>query len=292
MEKRLISGDGDIERTKFDPSLLALVKQETYELVDTTSPDNDEEIIVPDGISEKDAQEYIIKVLVQKNGFVRGRDKNDIDYRSMPINPRSGIDINALVKFIQATQPEVWDYFTERYSEPLKDLEELVKIEKETRGTLSLICDGIPASNDRPAITICYNTSSINKVQQELWEKNIFAVYDEVKYETIENPTRRIDLIIAVNGIPFQAIELKNELTGQSTQHAEEQFKSTRSNLEPLLKPATGCIVYNSMSRREVAFTTALRGANTKFLPFNKGHEGAAKKTRDLKKQLKDKKLI
>lgn len=265
-------GDELKRRQALNSSFMAQVKSETNNLVDTTSI-YDDEPISPDGISEKDAQEYIIKVLVQKNGFMRGRDKNDVDYKSNPINPRTGIDINALIKFIKETQPNVWDYFSQ-YSEPAKDIEELVKIEKETRGTLSLICDGIPASNDRPAITICYNASSINKEQQALWEKNNFIVYDEVKYETVENPTRRIDLVIAVNGIPFEAIELKNELTGQSTVHAEEQFKSTRSNMEPLLKPITGCLVYYSMSRREVAFATTLRGANTKFLPFNKGHEG------------------
>ena len=273
MEKHLVAGEGDINRANFDPSLMALVKQETESLTDTTSPDSDDDYIKPDGITEKDAQEYIIKVLVQKNGFVRGRDKNDVDYKSMPINPRTGFDIHALIKFIRNTQPHVWDYFTQ-YTEPVKEIEDLVKIEKETRGTLGLICDGIPASNDRPAITICYNTSAINPEQQALWEKNDFIVYDEVKYETIENPTRRIDLVIAVNGVPFESIELKNELTGQSTEHAEEQFRSTRSNLEPLLKPVTGCLVYYSMSRREVAFTTSLRGANTKFLPFNKGYEG------------------
>jgi type I restriction enzyme, R subunit len=254
-------------------SFLASVKEETDSLIDTTSVYSDEEFdIVPGGISEKDAQEYIIRILVERNGFIRGRDKNDKDYKSMPINPRTGIDIDVLVRFIKETQPHVWDYFSQ-YSEPTKEIEELVKLEKESRGTLSLICDGIPASNDRPAITIFYNASSINKEQQALWEKNFFLVYDEVKYETIENPTRRIDLVLAVNGVPFAAIELKNELTGQSTEHAEEQFRSTRSNLEPLLKPVTGCLVYYSMSRREVAFTTVLRGANTKFLPFNKGYE-------------------
>ena len=273
MEKYLESGENNINNNNFDPGFIARVKEETNDLVDTTSPDNDDDYIKPDGITEKDAQEYIIKVLVQKNGFIRGRDKNDINYKSMPINPRTGFDIDALIKFIKNTQPHVWEYFA-KYSESVKELEDLVKLEKETRGTLSLICEGIPASNDRPAITICYNTSSINPEQQALWEMNDFIVYDEVKYETIENPTRRIDLVIAVNGIPFTAIELKNELTGQTVEHAEEQFRSTRSNLEPLLKPVTGCLVYYSMSRRRVAFTTSLRGANTKFLPFNKGYNG------------------
>ena len=257
----------------FMSKLSSKVKEETASLVDTTSVyDEEQDVITLKGITEKDAQEYIIDVLVKRNDFIYGRNSEHPN-QMMPVNPRSGVDIHTFVGFLQATQPEVWEYFTQ-YSEPVKEVEELLKQEKEKRGTLNLIVDGVPSSNDRPAITVCYNMSQINEEQQALWNENRFVVYDEVKYETTDKPTRRIDLVLAVNGIPFVAVELKNELTGQSTGHAEEQFRSTRSSMEPLLKPATGCLVYYSMSRREVAFTTSLRGAQTKFLPFNKGYNG------------------
>lgn len=252
--------------------LSSRVEEETASLVDTTSVYDEDGIIAPKGITERDAQEYIIDVLVKRNGFIYGR-VDEHPNPMLPVKPRSGVDVHAFVGFLKTTQPDVWEYFAQ-YSEPVKEVEELLKQEKEKRGTLSLIVDGISSSNDRPAITVCYNTSQISEEQQKLWGENRFVVYDEVKYETVDKPTRRIDLVLAVNGVPFVAVELKNELTGQSTGHAEEQFRSTRSSMEPLLKPATGCLVYYSMSRREVAFATSLRGAKTKFLPFNKGYNG------------------
>lgn len=240
------------------------------ELVDTTSADDFDNEVKVNGISEKAAQDYIINYLVKNNGFIHGGVSPS---KALPINPRTGLDIETLVTFIKKTQPEVWDYFSE-LKEPIKELEDLIRYEKETRGTLAILCEGVTANGNRPAISLLYNTSSVNAEQHARWEENIWSIYDEVKYETIDNPVKRIDLVIGVNGVPFQAVELKNELTGQSTGHAEEQFKFTRSNEEPLIRPVTGCITYFSMSRREVAVTTVLRGASTKFLPFNKGSEG------------------
>jgi type I restriction enzyme R subunit len=189
------------------------------------------------------------------------------------LDPHTGIDINILSEFIRSTQPEVWDYFS-KYPEPLKELEAVVVNYKISMGTLEIITNGIPREHDRPEIKICYNKSSLNESQNEFWGKNLFIVYDEVKYQDTQNPNKRIDLVLAVNGIPIISTELKNELSGQGNEHGEEQFKATRSNLEPILRPVTGCLLYFSMSLREVSFTTSLKGVNTKFLPFNKGFNG------------------
>lgn len=268
------------------PEVIATIKAETDNLVDTTGPDMDDDYVAPvlNGTTERDLQEYIISVLTTRNHFIRGernsseivsKSKTDCSQLPAAISPETGLDLGTLISFLKDTQPKVWDYFFERYSDQAcKELERLIKDEKESRGTLSILRDGIQKLNDRPAITLLYNVSSLNKESQALWKKNIWTVYDEVKYETGVNPTRRIDLVISANGIPIVAVELKNELTGQSTAHAEEQFRSTRSNLEPLLRPITGCIAYFSMSRRESAVAPALMGANTKFMPFNKGNNG------------------
>lgn len=242
---------------------------DNFEFVDTTSPDApDLEELHPKGITEKDAQEYIISYLVGRNRF------EYVDSKS--INPRTGLDMGTFVRFVQETQPHVWDYFSQ-YGDPVRELEIMLVDVKNRRGTLSLVRDGVPGEGGRPAVTVMFNTSALNLEIQALWEQNIFCVYDEVKYETVDNPTKRIDLVVGVNGIPVQAVELKNELTGQSSAHAEEQFKLTRSNQEPLLRPVTGCITFFSMSRREVAMATVLRGVLTAFLPFNQGKEDGGK---------------
>lgn len=268
------------------PEVIATISEETSSLVDTTGPETEDNYVAPvlNGTTERDVQEYIINVLTTRNSFKRGErngteplvvDKNDCSILPPAISPATGLDLGSLISFVKETQPQAWKYFVDRYdSQACNELERLVKDEKESRGTLDILRNGIPKVNDQPAITLLYNVSALDKESQALWDKNVWTVYDEVKYETGINPTRRIDLVISVNGIPIIAVELKNELTGQSTAHAEEQFRSTRSNLEPLLRPITGCIAYFSMGRREAAVTPTLMGANTKFMPFNKGNKG------------------
>lgn len=267
------------------PEIIANIEEETKGLVDTTGPEYDDYVApVLNGTTERDVQEYIINVLTTRNRFQRGERNGaepvlggESDCSTLPpsISPATGLDLGSLISFLRATQPHVWEYFINRYgSQACRELERLVKDAKESRGTLDVLRNGLSKVNDQPAITLLYNVSALDKDSQALWDKNLWTVYDEVKYETGVNPTRRIDLVMSVNGIPIIAVELKNELTGQSTAHAEEQFRSTRSNLEPLLRPVTGCIAYFSMGRREVALTPALAGAQTKFTPFNKGSNG------------------
>ena len=223
-----------------------------------------EELDVLTGYGEKEAQEYILSYIEKVNGFERNI--NSV------ISPKTGLDIQSTCRFIMETQNSAWEYFLQ-FKEPIKELETLVFEEKVKRGTLDLLQNGIAAKGDRPKITLMYGKSNINPDLNIFWEKNLFQIFEEVKYENNDNPTKRIDIVSAVNGIPWFALELKNELTGQRRQHAEEQFKLTRSNVEPLLRPVTGCVFYASMSRRDVGITTTLKGVETKFMPFNIGHE-------------------
>ncbi|MFG0267939.1 MAG: hypothetical protein ACF8AM_22710, partial [Rhodopirellula sp. JB055] len=65
---------------------------------------------------------------------------------------------------------------------------------------------------------------------------------------------------------------------------SSRQYKKTRlpkdpetNKPEPLLTFKRGALVHFAVSQYEAAMTTRLDGANTKFLPFNRGtHDGGA----------------
>jgi type I restriction enzyme R subunit len=87
----------------------------------------------------------------------------------------------------------------------------------------------------------------------------------------------RIDLVLFVNGIPIATLELKSEFK-QAVQNAIKQYKTTRHAVdpitkkpEPLLTFKRGALVHFAVSQYEVYMATRLEGANTVFLPFNKG---------------------
>ena len=79
-------------------------------------------------------------------------------------------------------------------------------------------------------------------------------------------------MAIFINGIPISTIELKNPWTHQNARvHAIKQYKYDRDFRQPLLQFGR-CLVHLAVDTDEVYMTTRLRGKDTYFLPFNRGH--------------------
>ena len=90
----------------------------------------------------------------------------------------------------------------------------------------------------------------------------------QLAYST--NNNNSIDIGIFINGIPILTIELKNQLTGQTIDDSDHQYKFDRNPKgEPLLQ-FQRCICHFSVDNDVVNMTTRLNGENTFFLPFNK----------------------
>lgn len=124
-----------------------------------------------------------------------------------------------------------------------------------------------PEDKRNEAVINCYNA-------------NILRVVPELKY----HPAREfaIDLVFFINGLPVATVELKTDFT-QSAEAAMEQYRVDRlpfdpktKRKEPLLTFKRGAIVHFAMSDSEIMMATKLDGANTFFLPFNKGYQGHA----------------
>src|SRR5699024_4762091 len=83
-----------------------------------------------------------------------------------------------------------------------------------------------------------------------------------------------IDLVLAVNGIPLVAMELKNQYTGQSVEHAKLQFERDRDPRELVFQFNTRFLVYFAVDHYNVFMTSKLAKKKTKFRPFNQGYNG------------------
>ncbi|MCT2338585.1 type I restriction endonuclease subunit R [Corynebacterium sp. p3-SID1056] len=112
------------------------------------------------------------------------------------------------------------------------------------------------------------------KTATERAEKNILRVLRQVHFDPKTNET--VDLVLTVNGIPVVTMELKTDHT-QSVAQARKQYREDRipSTARRLLLPGR-CLVHFAVSNAEVYMTTALKGADTYFLPFNRGVDGGA----------------
>ncbi|RLP57323.1 type I restriction endonuclease subunit R [Kocuria marina subsp. indica] len=109
---------------------------------------------------------------------------------------------------------------------------------------------------------------------QEWFNDNRLRVIRQVRFNPETNST--IDLVLLVNGIPVITMELKTDHT-QQAKDAVAQYRTDRmpTKKTPLLQPGR-CLVHFVVSNQQVLMTTALKGAETRFIPFDKGNNGHA----------------
>lgn len=82
-------------------------------------------------------------------------------------------------------------------------------------------------------------------------------------------------MVLAVNGIPVFAFELKNQYTGQNVDNAKRQWMYDRDPREICFQFNKRILAYFCVDQLEVWMTTRLAGKDTYFLPFNQGSNGA-----------------
>lgn len=106
------------------------------------------------------------------------------------------------------------------------------------------------------------------------YTQNRLRVLRQVRFDPAKHST--IDLVLLVNGIPVITMELKTDHT-QRAETAVEQYRRDRMPTKhtPLLQPGR-CLVHFVVSNTRVLMTTALKGADTSFIPFDKGNHGHA----------------
>jgi type I restriction enzyme, R subunit len=116
--------------------------------------------------------------------------------------------------------------------------------------------------------------SEQNPSAQEAYEKNGFGVIRQLHYSKTDT-NDAIDFAVFVNGLPLATFELKNHYTHQTVENAIKQYQTDRDPKEMLLKPKR-CAVHFAVDDTDVYMCTELKGAESWFLPFNRGVNGGA----------------
>lgn len=220
---------------------------------------------------ENVVQYHLIDQLVNNQEY-RQRSTEDYD-RTL------ALDKALVIEFIKGTQPDEWKRLEEHYTaaaetEFFKQLENALADSK--RGTLDVLRQGIKLI---PGIkfSLCFlkPASGLNDDLLRLFNSNILSVIDELEYSAKND--NRIDIVLFVNGIPLTTMECKNQSTGTTFKHAENQYRKDRSPAgEPLLTFKRGALVHFALDEDNVSMTTRLSNGKTFFLPFNRGRDGGA----------------
>ena len=215
-------------------------------------------------LTEKKFETDIEASLLTDGGYSKGIAK---------YNPKTALFEGVLIGFIRDTQPKMWHKF-----EVLNPDNTEVKFIRafcsavETNGLLNVLRKGF--THRGCTFRVCYfkPESELNQLDAEMYGKNVVECYRQWYYSA--DNKKSVDLMLAVNGIPVFAFELKNQFTGQCLDNAKSQWMYDRDPRELCFRFNSRILTFFCIDQLEACMATKLAGKDTYFLPFNQGSNG------------------
>lgn len=179
-----------------------------------------------------------------------------------------------VLEFVKETQQDQWQKLV-NYEEDNAEEKFLQELDRQIKkkGAIEVLRNGLRLSGARfQQLAYFKPATDRNKKAVENYEKNIFSVIRQLQYKGTKHS---VDLAIFLNGIPIFTAEVKGEYTQQDVVDAKKQYKQDRDPRDKLFNPGR-CLVHFAADPEEIYMTTEVDGYDTKFLPFNKGHDHGA----------------
>ena len=215
--------------------------------------------------SEKELEDHIITALTA-NGYQQG---NPADFDKI-----QAIDSHYFWQFLHNSQQTALDTIAKHNPDWQKTIIHRLNNTIKKYGILHLLKKGLDVDNANLTFLYPKPLASSSQIARDNYRQNIFTVTRQVRYS--QHNGNSVDLVIFLNGLAIITLELKSTHKNQTARfNAIEQYKKDRSFDDPLFNFARA-IVHFTLDNQEAYMTTRLNGANTFFLPFNKGNHGNA----------------
>ena len=184
-----------------------------------------------------------------------------------------GLDTSELLAFVGQTQMNEWESLIGRYGGDQGNAQtgfaKRLAAEIDSRGTLDVLRHGVVDLGVTIRLAFFKPAHGLTAALEALYEANRVTVTRQLPFDPSSGKT--LDLVLLVNGIPTATAELKNHLTNQTIEDAIKQYRSDRDPANVTL--SRRALVHFAVDPDRVAMTTKLAGQQTRFLPFNLGHD-------------------
>ncbi len=188
-----------------------------------------------------------------------------------------------VIGFLQDSQAAKWGQLESLLGDKTRAtvLDSLAK-ELEIKGTLHVLRYGFKCYGKTFRLAHFRPNSGMNREAAAAYALNRLTITRQVAFSSVmkkaDGKNRRciIDVTLSLNGLPVATAELKNPLTGQRATDAVKQYKQDRDERDLLFAFKKRALVHFAVDPDEAWMTTRLKGKDTVFLPFNRGHDHGA----------------
>ena len=188
-----------------------------------------------------------------------------------------------IIGFLKDSQPAKWEALEALLgSKTAATLLGGLAKELELKGTLHVLRHGFKCYGKTFRMAYFRPNTRMNPEAAENYAKNRLTITRQVDFlsvmKRVGGANRRCenDVALAVNGIPVVKAELKNQQTKSRASDAIRQYSEERDGRDLLFAFKKRALVHFAVDTDEVWMTTRLKGRETTFLPFNRGHEHGA----------------
>ena len=222
------------------------------------------------GHSETDFEHAIEYGLITNDRYRKGDPK--------AFDPATALFPDEVIAFIRESQSARWD----QLEAMLKDrtaatiIDSLTK-ELGSKGSLGVLRHGFKCYGKTLRLAYFQPNSGLNPESAARYASNRLTMTRQVRFKS--EPLKRdcvLDVVLSVNGLPVVTAELKNPQTGQRAEDACTQYKKDRDGRDPIFRFKERTLVHFAVDPDEVWMATQLKGEETYFLPFNRGHNHGA----------------
>lgn len=198
-------------------------------------------------------------VAVDPAGFDRGR----------------AIFPETVLAFIKETQPKDWSRLEALHGDRTGEqvLTDLCKW-LDANGSLATLRHGFKCYGRTLHVAFFKAAHGLNPELEARYAANRLGITRQLHFSP--RSEKSVDVTLSLNGIPVATAELKNPLTGQTVIQARKQYRQDRDPREPIFEFKRRTLVHFAADTEAVFMTTRLAGQATRFLPFNRGHNGGA----------------
>jgi len=228
------------------------------------------------GHTERDFEQAIEYGLIARDRYKRRAPE--------AFDPATALFPDDVIGFLRDSQPVRWAQLEAMLKDRTAEtvLDSLTK-ELASKGALGVMRHGFKCYGKELRLAYFKPNSAMNPESAALYGANRLTITRQVAFVSAvlkrpDGSPRRcvLDVVLSVNGLPVVTAELKNPLTGQRAEDARKQYMTDRDGRDAIFRFKDRALVHFAVDPDEAWMTTELKGSETLFLPFNRGHDFGA----------------